>query len=396
MFVLALCAFLIAQPFIRDRGGAVFWAFVAMAIVYASVTLRPILVRPLLGFTLVGIAYIALSYVDAFPDAWTRLFDSSYIPRQAFYVVLLYPLTLAAYSMWSRARATSSTGRVYLWLFVAAGAIFPLVAVYAGAESGVLAAYASVTTGGLGNARLLFFMALTYFLLVHVRNVEMARVYTLFLIAAFFASYFVLVREPQIQNMIALGVFLLLAFSAAPRRLAITLVMVGIAAYLALIPFASSVYDLDKNTGYRLILTQDALRGVTQSYMIGVGFGKEVATDDYNAYGVPQSGVDSASELAARGIHNSLAQELMRLGIVGGAFVIWLFVVTCAPPRYGPIRVRRHLAVTYVVLLLGVMANVALESPTYLVGVSCAVGYLLVGTGRFPNESRSSEAEWPA
>lgn len=394
-FLVALCAFVVAQPYIRDRGGLVFWAFTVVATVYAGLSVRPFMMRALLGFNVVGLAYVGLSYLDVLPDAWTTVYDPALIPRQAFYVVLLYPFILAAYSMWSYAVARGRLGRTLVWLFVSAGLLGPLARFLAGDEATLLEAYASATTGGFGNARLLFFMAWTYFLLVRVRNVEMGRVFALFVVAGFFLSYFEFVREPQLQNMIGLGVFLVIAFSRARRRTVVALALGAVALYAALIPFADRVYEIDKNTGYRLVLTQDALQGLVGSYFLGVGFGKEVVTGDYDLAGVRQvRNATSPSDLAVQGVHNSFAQELMRLGILGGGYVIWLFFGIALPPSAGPTRVRRHLSVVYLVLLITMMANVSLESPTYIVGVAFGLGYLLVLRDARAVEARGRPGGW--
>lgn len=377
LFLLTFCIFLIAQPLIRDRSGVVFWTFVIIAVLYALATSQLIMVRPLLFFTLIGLLYIILSYMDVLPDAWTQMYERAVIPRQAFYVVLLYPLVIAASSMWLYASRSRNTLRFFIIIFITVAGIAPLVAVLLN-HSGLVSTYASITTGGFGNAHLMFYMALTYFLLIHIKNVAIARVYTLLVMAVIFLSFFYLMNDPQLQNMIGLAVLLLLTFIRPRRKTVAALAVAGVVLYAALIPFAERVYVADPNSGYRLVLTKDALRAFTESYGAGVGFGKEVVTNEYYKYGISPSpiGTDSA-ELAVQGAHNSFAQEFMRLGILGGGFLLWLFFGTCSPPHDGPLQVRRHLAVVYFFLLISMMANVALESPTYLVGIAFAVGYVL-------------------
>jgi len=72
----------------------------------------------------------------------------------------------------------------------------------------------------------------------------------------------------------------------------------------------------------------------------------------------------------------------MRLGLLGGGCLAWLFFVTCFPPSVGPVRWRRHLAVVYLAMLMSMALDVGLESPTYLVGIAFCVGYILATKDR--------------
>lgn len=391
-FLLALCAFLIAQPFIRDRGGVVFWAFVAIAALYALATRRPIMIRPLLAFTLVGLLYVVLSYFDILPDAWTKVYQRAFIPRQAFYVVLLYPLALAASSMWSYAARSGKTVRFFLVILIAVAGIAPLVEVLF-TDNSLVSAYASVTTGGLGNARLLFYVALSYFLIVRIRKVAIGRFYVLLAAIVIFIVFGYLLTNPQIQNIIGIGIIIVISMIRRIPRNVITMVLAGMVLYAMLVPFAARVYVEDANSGYRLILVKDAIRAFVDSYGMGVGFGKEVVTNEYDEFGISRSPAHGDStELAVAGVHNSFAQEFMRLGLLGGGCLVWLFFVTCCPPRDGPLRVRRHLAVVYLLLLISMMVNVALESPTYLVGIAFALGYIVVTKDRISRQDGQLEA----
>jgi O-antigen ligase len=165
---------------------------------------------------------------------------------------------------------------------------------------------------------------------------------------------------------------LVLSFVKPYRSAIIAMVVIVGVLYLALIPAAMNVYGVDPNSGFRMVQTTDALSASIQSHGLGVGYGKETSKVDLTEL------VDTArTELAMNGVHNAFAEAFMRLGVLGGLFLLWLCVGTCAPPREGPLHLRRHLAAVYLMLLTAVLFNVALESPTYIVGVSTAIGYIL-------------------
>jgi hypothetical protein len=170
-------------------------------------------------------------------------------------------------------------------------------------------------------------------------------------------------------------------------------VVAWIVFYVVAMPFAGIVYRSDPNSGFRLALSRDAMVGVIDSAGLGVGYGKEVITGRYSQYGFDTSLLTASDEqLAREGVHNSLTQEFLRLGVAGGAFLGWLVLVSCFPPRMGSPRLRRHLAAVYLFLIIAVTLNVALESPTYIVGVAFAIAYLLVAKDALTSNSTSDTA----
>ncbi len=377
-YVGSLVVFLVLQPIIRDNGGRLFWAFAAVTILYVLITARLTFVPPLFGFTLVGLVYIAFSYLDALPDAWTTQYQPAEIPRQAFYVILFYPMVLAALSLWSYAASSRNTFRLFVVILITTAGIAPLIeGVFS--HSGMVTTYAAFATGGLGNARLLMLVALAYLLLVRTRFASARRLWTLTAVGVMVAAAVHFIPHPQYQNFLALLVLVLFLYLAPRRRIVIALVLVALVAYCGLVRVVDRVYEQDANTGYRLATSRDAMIALAESYGVGVGFGKEVVTGKYDELGFrrdPSAGGRYA--IILQGTHNSFAQEYMRLGLVGGSFIAWFFLVTCLPPHRGPLDIRRHLAVVYFLLFISIISNVALQSPTYIVGVAIAVGYILV------------------
>lgn len=395
IYLYSLSAFIIMQPFIRDYGGLLFVAFVAVAVCHAFATARLVVVPTLVGFTAIGLSYVVLSYANALPDAWTRVFDTTLIPRQAFYVVALYPLVLSAASLWDYAAQTGRTGRVYAVLLVATGLLAAPVEALTEGSRDFVTAYASMAAGGLGNTRLLLYAGLSYFLLVRPSK-ALTRLYTLLISGALFFVLYYYTEDAQLQNLLAVLVIVAVSFVRPTARFVKLVAVCGAAVYLALIPFAQDIYEWDHNAGYRLALTRDALIGVAESHGLGVGFGKEVVTGEYGQYGIDRTkGMTAPSELAIQGVHNSFAQEFMRLGLVGGAFLLTFFVWAAFPGARGSLGRRRHEAVVYLLVLLAMTVNVALESPTYIVGLAMVVGYLLSGKrGCRARSARTSSSAW--
>lgn len=372
-FLIVLCLFLVGQPFIRNSNGLPFLGFVGVAICYALASSRPVLVKPLLAFTLLGLMYIGYSYLDALPDAWTRIYDPSTIPRQAFYVILLYPLVLSARSMWSYANRSRRLARFFLAIILSVAAAAPLVQATLLGE-GLQPAFIGTLTRGLANAQLLLYIAGAYFLLVYIKNTRLAQLLTVVLAASVLGFLFYKADSPQVQNVFAITALLVARF-AQPGRKVVLVTVAGVAlVYLMLIPFAHDIYVADPNSGYRLALTKDALGATAESYGLGVGFGKEVIANTFREYGIGPSAVTNP---LLEGVHNSFAQEFMRLGLLGGAFLVWLVFGTCLPPSGGSISVRRHISFVYFVVIISMMADVSLESPTYIVGLAWGIGYII-------------------
>lgn len=378
LFLVSFCLFLVSEPFIRVRSGAVFWAFVALCSLYALVTSRPRLVPALFAFTVIGVAYVLLSYLDVLPDAWTVIYEPSIIPRQSFYVFLLYPLVIASAAMWSYARLSDRTSHFFLAILVSAGVLGPLVQSFAAGGDGIVTSFASMASRGLGNMRMMLLVALSYFLLVKARDTVVMRVIVPIAIGLVMVAVFYFVKMPQLQNTLAAGIVLLCAFIPPQRKVVLSMAIIGVVGYLLLIPFAQQVVDRDRNSGYRVVATRNALSGVYGSYELGVGYGKEVIKRYYPEIFVSRLAlVADDVDLASQGVHNSFAQEFMRLGLAGGVCLFWLFFVTCLPPRNGPLPLRRHLTAVYFLLIIAMAFNVALESPVYLVGVAFGIGYVL-------------------
>src|SRR5260370_1748939 len=106
-------------------------------------------------------------------------------------------------------------------------------------------------------------------------------------------------------------------------------------------------------------------------------------------------------EILSRGVHNSFAQAMLRIGVPG------LLLLTCAmfcafPLRGLPRPVQCHASMLFICIFVACFVNPALESPRQLIGIGFSYGYLLAlrsrvkrrpGSGPFlgadPGDTRS-------
>jgi len=374
LFLAVLLGFMLVQPKIRTGSGPLIIT-VTTAAVYGLALAPRRIIASLAVFTAVGGVWVLLSYVDALPDAWTYIYNSAYIPRQAFYVAAFYPLTLAFFALWYRALGAHKQ-LLLLVMIALAACVGEIVASLA--LSNPVMSVASLLVGGLGNARMPIYMAVFYMLIVRFRENMLSKAATFLLIAVAVALVATQSGNPQLQNIVILLLVPAVAVYRPTKVKNVAIIVCILCLYMASSFFALDIYRLDANSGYRLVASRHAIDGCVESWGVGVGYGKEVVRAYLPELGVLRDElVQSEKTLAVQGVHNSFAEEFMRLGVVGGTALMWFILARLFPPMSLPLGDRRMATMLHVTVIMALLLNVGLESPTYMVGVAYAAGFLL-------------------
>jgi hypothetical protein len=164
--------------------------------------------------------------------------------------------------------------------------------------------------------------------------------------------------------------------------------LVGI--YAVGINFVPEVMSEDPNDGLRLALVADTITSVADTYGVGIGYGKESVRWVYRFSNVPVFTFlpdprtithSRMLEALSTGVENSFAESLLRTGIVGFLLLV-AATFTAFPPRNLARAGRNHAAVIFAMLFIGCFVNSSLETPTAVVGLGFAYGYLLALRGR--------------
>lgn len=376
LFFLCMTVFLTAGALVKfwDAGSII--ALFVVSLIYSALE-RPPFIKSLALFSLIGVTYVGMSYSDILPSAWTRLYDKEYIPRQAYFVFLFYPLATASMLAWRDIIVRRAiNGRIIMFLFMLMVISPILVMTFAPIEKLALSfqqfGLQQYFFYGLGNRELVVWLVVTYLPLVRYPQSR-------FVVLPLLAAMIFLTAE---STQIALMAPVLLVIGFAPPGL-LRPALAGMIATVALI----TVYSLlqlraaadvtDPNTTLRALFWYDAWAGFWDSHMLGIGFGKEVTSEYYPMIMDPLPPT-SHEQFMTIGIHNSFLSMFFRMGLFGGLVFLWFFFVTCLPPVEGiNINVARHNAVVYFACFMSNFVNVGVESPRMLIGNAFCLGYIL-------------------
>lgn len=369
-FFLALFVFICLSPAIRLYGGALFVAFLLVACLYVVVKNALFYRHSIAIFTATGILYVLLSYLDALPDAWTTIYDSSTILRQGFFVFAFYPLVAAARELWKHVLSSRHAAKYFLALLVASVPVARIVGwALSDGEDFVL-----FRLSGLGNQMLPVYLAVGY--LVFVRLGKMGRLLALPVGAALFLP------TSFLQNQLVSLAFVGLAWVRRFKWPLIVAVLAGFVVTGVGLFMIPEYRELEMNLGVRLLFLRDAFTALWESAGLGVGFGKEAVTNQFvllwlHLFVDPFSPFSTDINFMYLSLHNSFAAMFYRLGLVGGAAFAWFFLVDCFPRGIANPQIARHASFVFFTAFMAVFANVAIESPAYIVAVAFACGHVL-------------------
>ncbi len=334
--------------------------------------------RLLATYVILCLAAGVLSWYHAFPRSWQIVFVAESIPRQLAPILSFLCVAWAAKAYFLRriqAQDILSGGGL---IMILAYIVAPIVMFHSGvsyegddATSTILAAYGSfINSITLGS----------FFIFGHLFYSRGARRYAalavILLIAA--TTHFV-----QFKLVALAAVIILIGF---PPRLTVVAV---VAAFIA--TYAIQAYDIpgavakNPDKGIRIAFVADAFQSLVDTSGLGIGYGTESVRFVYRFPGQPDFvfmpdprtiSKGRLMELMSRGVHNSFAQAMLRIGVAG------CLLLTCAMfrafPRPGlPRPVQCHASMLFIVIFVACFVNPTLESPRQLIGAGFSYGYLL-------------------
>ena len=322
---------------------------------------------PVIGLTIWGLIYVFLSYNRIFPTAWTSHFDRGAVLQQASYLAGLLPIIAASQRFWRRAfRSVKRSSTAYAVVLVAffLGCIVDFLLL----KSGLLFR----VRGTLKNDTALMLFVVS--MLVVVRNNVTA--HWLLLGSTFYVG---IVRA----YMQTLGVYAYVWMTrllqrlvpVSPRVLLFSFVFLTLVMTVIGFRYVQNVWNIDPNTGWRLAFWHDSIAAVWQTHGVGVGFGTEAIRNFYPELMRDLFRSDANDDFLLIGTHNAFSDVGFRLGLVGlGLFLIVIY--QSVPSQEIKFGRAWHANFIFVMLFTCLYLNVALQSPTYSIGVAILLGYL--------------------
>lgn len=385
IYFLITIAVISIGPLLRVAGAILFLIYLGFVIFYCFRVSCWYQIKSLSFFTCMGLLYIILSYLDVLPDAWTRYYNSTVIPRQSYYVLSIYPLIMASCSFWKKTIKSGQLAK-YCWIslfFLLT--ISPIMHIYY--NTGVFFGKhkGSILFTGLMNPCIFLFFSISYLTMVHYRKKAkfiLPLIVTIGLIdAGNFQTKIILVLLP-----------ILTFFSIKKIGLKFVFPLALILSLFATMSI-SKLVELDPNVTHRTLMWLDAAEGLIDTRGIGIGFGKEVVTGFYYELNLDRRPKYSPDDIMYEGIHNSFFSIFFRQGVLGGAAFIIFFVVYCFPRI--PLRSLyfRHASFVFIVALLSAFVNVGIESPMAILGIVQCLGYIIAHNHIYSKAGIASRAK---
>jgi hypothetical protein len=366
------CLFLAVSP-AMPRAQWIYFLFLLGVALYLLLTRTFVLYWNVAALSGLGVLYTVLSYLDALPNGWTRHYDIMAIPQQASFVATFYPTLLAARRFWHYILARPA--RRFFWLGVASGPCAAAMNYLSLADQAGYIDAIGVYRYALPNFSMLFYIATYYYVTIEMTKMNLK-------LAALCILLF-LTTVSSLQAVILVIGIAAIFLCRRPDQAAFGAAFLTFALQSVSIAYIVELWAVYPDAGIRAAMARDSLITVWDSYGLGVGYGKEAIRNIYsdlghvhiNFYNNQLDG-DSYLSFLFTGAHNSFFGEFHRLGLLGGLLIIWLFCVSAFPrfPESSPIA--RLGAIIYVMMIVTMSVNVALESPTYSIGVIFAFALL--------------------
>jgi len=361
LFLFAIVLWCAAGPLVRHTGVTGLLGFTAAITLYFLVTNALYVYWSLLGFVILGIVYVVLSYADVLPDAWTIYYDRKYILSQSFFVFLIYPLVCASKRFWLHAY---ESGRTDLYMGIL---FFTMLGGMVWFNLSILN-IGPFVFWGMQNPTSLLLLSAGYFIFIRYRkSMGILSLCTAVLIVMLAAN----------SQAVLVG-FMLMMTGVFPgiRKILVALVILIIFVSFVGYFFVLDLLQVDQNTAFRYLLWGDAFSGFFGSHMLGIGFGKEVVTNQYLQLGVIER-YEDVGDIMKSGVHNSFIGILFRMGLAGFVLFVLFIFKTCFPFNLKKDHYARYGTFLFFIAFTAIYINVGMESPLTMVGVCTVLGYIL-------------------
>ena len=366
VFILAVALVVVAGNQIQYLGAAGYIMFILLFATSAGSSMFERDKLPLWLFTGWGTAYVAFSYWHLLPPAWTVYYDKSVIPQQAAFVFAIWPIVSASQRFWRGPRSawlTKFMSGVILASF-ALGCILDIIV----AREFTLARVAAT----LKNDSAIVLFVITLYIFTR-KSALMHGVLMLM-------TLYVGVLQSYLQTLLTYVYAWFLRILDISKFALPRLVLLGVVASALLgtvygLRHIQMIWELDKNTGWRLLFWHGSLQALVQTHGIGVGFGTEALQNYYRQIPRDVFMVDDTDSFLLVGTHNAFFDVALRLGIVGLALILVILFQSFPSRKIGS-RLMWHATMVFFMIFICMYLNVALQSPTYSIGMSFLLGYL--------------------
>lgn len=363
-----------------------FSAFCCIYIIYGAI-FHKILLRNWLLFlwSIVGILHVGLSLLKWLPGT-PVFFREEYVLRMGYFSFIVYPATAAFYLLFKRVRAANKLDLLAHLNII--GMILAAIVLY------IFPAYDGVWR--TENDDLNFITHLMSILNYGIDNISILLLWGLILIStshpiALICVVIFMLFSNSAQMNLAAGILAALSIYPKPLRIARALSIIIVIGFpLAAFALVVSAKDLgiDPNTIHRAIWWVDALQAVNDNYGFGYGFGADSARDVVLSERFLMEG--KWSRLPIHVIHNEYIYIFYSMGVVGGALFIAFHIKDLRPSIAYDRRSALHATFMFLVICLTTSVNVALTSPSYLLGLCWVYGFLLELNQKPPRKQRKS------
>jgi hypothetical protein len=354
-----------------------FFIIPPMCLAYA-ISRRVVPPRLLTIYVVLCLASGVLSWYHVFPQSWQIVFLAEAIPRQLTLPISFFAVAWAAKAYFLRRIRSQDIflgdRLIIILCYIVAPIMMSLSGVrYEGDDtpSTIVAAYGSF----INNITLGLFFIFGH--LFYRRDGGRYAVLAMILLIAA-TTHFV-----QFKLVVVAAIVMLVGFR--PRLVIVAVMAVLIGSY------AIGAYDVpgavakDPDKGIRVAFMVDSFESLADTSGLGIGYGTESVRWVYRFPGQPDftfmpnpTTISKARlmELLSRGVHNSFAQAMLRMGVAG------LLLLTCAmfcafPPGGLPRPVQCHASMLFICIFVACFVNPALESARQLIGIGFSYGYLL-------------------
>ena len=337
-------------------------------------------------------AYIILSYFHVLPSAWTIFYEPEVILRQAAWVVTLPLLANLGYCyvrgvLWGRSlREFMIVTTLLLGNFLLSGIVFADWS------------YSEWAYGPFGY----LWAPLSIYLTVAAWGVIIERqraIVALFLIQTIVVIFWAEGSQTKLAYICFAFVFIM----HRSGKLAARFALLGVIAFLV-VGYAWAwigPMDLslrDPSAAVRGLMIKNAWQAAQETGFIGVGFGTESIKNVYPELGIWSfQTIDDAFILI--GTHNAFFDILMRMGVLGLACFVFVFL-DLAFPRGGTDEILTFRTLIFATSVLNLSVNVGLQSPFHLAGIAVMLGASFAAAAILPpstldgshNSKRRSES----
>ena len=366
LFIFATSALVIAGNQIQYLGATGYIFFILLFAASAGVSMFERDRWPLWLFTAWGTIYLIFSYMHRFPPAWTVYFDKGVIPQQGAFVFAIWPIVSASQRFWRGKRSQSLIDFTSI-------VILASFAIGCGLDMAINGGFTLARVAAtLKNDSAIVLFVITFYMF-NKKNMPMHGVFALM-------TLYVGVLQSYLQTLLTYVYAWFLRFLNLSRFRISRLVLVGVVASALIgtlygLAHIETVWLLDKNTGWRLLFWHGTLEALQQTRGIGIGFGTEALQNFYRDIPHDVFIADDTSNFLLVGTHNAFSDVALRLGVVGLALLL-LIVFRSFPARNIKPGLVWHANVVFFMVFICMYLNVALQSPTYAIGISFLLGYL--------------------